>query len=171
MAFASSEPLPARKQSWAESNADAIRVGVFTERSCGINTIRPFVPQIRIVMARPAPPERDLRRLDRIPRTTTVPGGCFLTTASVEFDARPGPVNGAVKNALRTWTRVLEREARTAIDNAQRPRETDPEDIAFTVNALAVGANCDYQLPRDPRGLKRARRAMTAVLSPRSAPP
>ncbi len=94
------------------------------------------------------------------------PGGCFLTTASVEFDARPGPVNEAVKSVMRTWVRVLEREAKTAIENGELAPETDPKDVAFTINALAVGANCDYQLHRDLRSLHRARRAMAVVLSP-----
>ncbi len=92
------------------------------------------------------------------------PGGCFLTTAMVEFDARPGPVHEAVKVVMRRWLALLEREARTAIDNGELPGETDPKDVAFTINALAVGANCDFQLNRNPRALQRVRRAMGAVL-------
>lgn len=92
------------------------------------------------------------------------PGGCFLTTAMVEFDARPGPVNDAVKKVMRRWLALLEREAGTAIDISELPADTDPEDVAFTINALAVGANCDFQLNRNPRSLQRARRAMATVL-------
>lgn len=95
------------------------------------------------------------------------PGGCFLTTASVEFDARPGPVNEAVKDAMNRWVGVLEREARAAIEHGELAQATDPKDIAFTINALAVGANCHYQLHRDPHALKRARRAMARVLDDR----
>jgi AcrR family transcriptional regulator len=98
-------------------------------------------------------------------RDPPFPGGCFLTTASVEFDARPGPVNEAVRNVMKRWIRVLERDARAAIENGELSQATDPKDIAFTINALAVGANCHYQLHRDPRALKRARRAMALVLS------
>lgn len=94
------------------------------------------------------------------------PGGCFLTTASVEFDARPGSVNQAVRDAMSLWLRVLEREAAAAVRNGELRKETDPKDVAFTINALAVGANCHYQLHRDRRALKRARRAMAGVLSP-----
>jgi AcrR family transcriptional regulator len=94
------------------------------------------------------------------------PGGCFLTTASVEFDARPGPVNDAVKRMMKGWLRVLEREAATAIEHGQLPGDLEPKDVAFTINALAVGANCDYQLHRDPQSLRRARRAMATVLRP-----
>lgn len=91
-------------------------------------------------------------------------GGCFLTTASVEFDARRGPVNDAVKRVMRQWTRLLEREARTAVEQGELPPTTDPKDVAFAINALGVGANCDFQLHRERGALKRARRAMAAVL-------
>jgi hypothetical protein len=66
---------------------------------------------------------------------------------------------------MKRWIRVLERDARAAIENGELSQATDPKDIAFTINALAVGANCHYQLHRDPRALKRARRAMALVLS------
>jgi AcrR family transcriptional regulator len=92
------------------------------------------------------------------------PGGCFLTTAMVEFDARPGPVNDAVRKVMRRWLAVLEREASTAIEAGELPAASDPKDLAFTLNALAVGANCDYQLNRDRGSLQRVRRAMAAVL-------
>jgi AcrR family transcriptional regulator len=92
------------------------------------------------------------------------PGGCFMTTASVEFDARPGPVNDAVREAMNRWLRVLEHQAKVALDNGELRRDADPRDIAFTINALAVGANCDYQLHRDRRSLARARRAMASTL-------
>jgi AcrR family transcriptional regulator len=97
-------------------------------------------------------------------RRPPFPGGCFLTTAMVEFDARPGPVNDAVKSVMRRWLEVLEREATTALENGELPAETDPKDVAFTINALGVGANCDFQLNRDPKSLRRVRRAMDAVL-------
>jgi hypothetical protein len=42
----------------------------------------------------------------------------------------------------------------------------DPAGVAFTLNAIAVGTNCDYQLRRDPRALERGRRAMALVLAP-----
>jgi AcrR family transcriptional regulator len=91
-------------------------------------------------------------------------GGCFLTTASVEFDARPGPVNTEVQTVMRRWLSALEGEAAAALRNGELASGTDPKDIAFTINALAVGANCHYQLHRDRRALKRARRAMAQVI-------
>ena len=99
------------------------------------------------------------------------PGGCFLTTASVEFDARPGPVHEAVKRVMKQWVGVLEREARTAVERGELPADADPKDIAFTINAIGVGTNCDFQLHRDRSALKRARRAIAAVLDARRPPP
>ena len=93
-------------------------------------------------------------------------GGCFLTTASVEFDARPGPVNEAVKTVMRRWLGVLEREATAAIANGELDPDTDPSDIAFSINALAVGANCHYQLHHDRHCLTRARHTMARILAP-----
>ena len=59
---------------------------------------------------------------------------------------------------------MLEGEARIAIENGELPAAADATDIAFTINALAIGANCDYQLHRDRTALERARRAMALVL-------
>jgi len=92
------------------------------------------------------------------------PGGCFLTTATVEFDARPGPIHDAIKELMRRWLALLEREASTAIDRAELGADTDAKDVAFTINALAVGGNCDFQLNRDPESLQRVRRAMATAL-------
>lgn len=88
-------------------------------------------------------------------RRSPFPGGCFLTTAMVEFDARPGPVNDAVKKVMQRWLALLEQEASTAIKAGELLAEADPKDVAFTINALAVGANCDFQLNRNPRSLQR----------------
>ena len=95
-------------------------------------------------------------------------GGCFLTTAMVEFDGRPGTVHDAVKTVMRRWLKVLESEARTAIQNGELPPDTDPKDVAFTINALAVGANCDFQLNRNRDSLDRTRRAMDAAVGRRA---
>lgn len=95
------------------------------------------------------------------------PGGCFMTTVSVEFDARGGPVATAVRTFMRRWLSTLEQQARVAVDAGEL--DADPADVAFTLNALAVGANCDFQLHHDERSLRRARAAMAAVLAARPA--
>jgi AcrR family transcriptional regulator len=97
-------------------------------------------------------------------RREVMPGGCFLTTATIEYDARPGPMRDAIAKTMRQWLRVLEREARTAIDAGDLPADTDPADVAFELNALAAAASYGFQLWRDPEVFARARRSMRRVL-------
>lgn len=100
-------------------------------------------------------------------RRSLFPGGCFLTTASVEFDNRPGPVRDAVAETMRRWHGLLEREARIAIDNGELDPARDPADVAFELNALAMAANNAFQLHGDKSAFPRARRAMERVLAKR----
>jgi AcrR family transcriptional regulator len=94
----------------------------------------------------------------------SLPGGCFLTTATVEFDARPGPLRDAVAAVMKHWLAVLEREAARAIDAGELPTDADPADIAFELNALAAAASYGFQLWRDPEVFERARRSMRRIL-------
>jgi AcrR family transcriptional regulator len=97
-------------------------------------------------------------------RREVLPGGCFLTTATVEFDARPGPLRDAVAAVMSRWLGVLEREAAVAVENGQLPAGTEPADIAFALNSLAAGASYGFQLSRDPGVFARARRSMRRTL-------
>jgi AcrR family transcriptional regulator len=93
-----------------------------------------------------------------------MPGGCFLTTATVEFDARPGPLRDKVARTMGRWLGVLEREAAAAVDSGELPADTQPADVAFELNALAAAASYGFQLSRDPEVFERARRSMRRVL-------
>jgi AcrR family transcriptional regulator len=93
-----------------------------------------------------------------------MPGGCFLTTATVEFDARPGPLRDEVAEIMERWLDALRREAAVAIEAGDLPGNADPADIAFELNALAAAASYGFQLWRDPVVFERARRSMRRVL-------
>ncbi|HLM31841.1 MAG TPA: TetR/AcrR family transcriptional regulator [Solirubrobacterales bacterium] len=93
-----------------------------------------------------------------------MPGGCFLTTATVEFDARPGPQRDAVAATMDRWLRLLAGDAAVAIDAGDLAPETDPADVAFELNALAAAASYGFQLWRDPVVFERARRSMRRAL-------
>ena len=93
-----------------------------------------------------------------------MPGGCFLTTATVEFDARPGPLRDAVAETMRRWLDVLRREVELAVEDGDLPADADPADVAFQLNALAAAASYGFQLWRDPEVFVRARRSMRRVL-------
>jgi len=97
-------------------------------------------------------------------RREVMPGGCFLTTATIEYDARPGPLRDQIGATMKQWLGVLEREAAAAVEAGDLPADTDPADVAFELNALAAGASYGFQLWRDPEVLDRARRSMRRLL-------
>ncbi|AOR33140.1 TetR family transcriptional regulator [Streptomyces fodineus] len=92
------------------------------------------------------------------------PGGCFFTTASVEFDARSGHVRDAVARLLRVWRRRLAAEVRTAAAAGELPPDTDPEQIAYELIGCYLALNQEIQLFADPAASVRTRRAVDRLL-------
>ncbi len=86
-----------------------------------------------------------------------------MTTATIEFDARPGPLRDAVARARREIHAVLQADIRTAVDAGDLPAETSPADVAFTLYAIASAASQAIQL-EEPGASARARRCMRALL-------
>jgi AcrR family transcriptional regulator len=97
-------------------------------------------------------------------RDGVFPGGCFVTTASVEYDARPGPLHDDVAAAVRRWLRVLEAEALHAKSAGDLPPDRDPADIAFELHSLASGGSVAGRLTGDPAALDRTRAAMRRAI-------
>src|SRR3954470_1951134 len=88
-------------------------------------------------------------------RDGVFPGGCFVTTASVEYDARPGPLRDDVAAAVSRWLRVLEAEARRARDAGDLPPDRDPADVAFELHSLASGGSVAGRVTGDAGALDR----------------
>ena len=97
-------------------------------------------------------------------RDDVFPGGCFVTTASVEYDARPGPLHDDAKAAVRRWLGVLEAEADRAREAGDLPAGRDPADVAFELHSLASGGSVAGRLLGDPAGLDRTRAAMRRAI-------
>ncbi|MEV0186468.1 TetR/AcrR family transcriptional regulator [Streptomyces sp. NPDC050625] len=87
-------------------------------------------------------------------------GGCFLAAAAMEFDNRPGPVRDAVARAADDWLAHLERLAAAAVEAGDLPSDTDPAQLAFELNGIALATNQAIQLQGDTAAPQRARRAM-----------
>jgi AcrR family transcriptional regulator len=97
-------------------------------------------------------------------RDGVFPGGCFVTTASVEYDARPGPLRDDAAVAVRRWLRVLEGEARRAIADGDLPADRDPADVALELHSLASGGSVAGRLTGDDAALGRVRAAMRRAI-------
>ncbi|WP_396230769.1 TetR family transcriptional regulator C-terminal domain-containing protein [Frankia sp. EI5c] len=91
-------------------------------------------------------------------------GGCFIAAASFEWDGRPGPVHDAVAACTARWRRVLIAEIETAVAAGELAADTDPAQVAFSLDALAAGMNPARQLHGDTRAAAWSLRAMRAVL-------
>jgi AcrR family transcriptional regulator len=97
-------------------------------------------------------------------RDGVFPGGCFVTTASVEYDARPGPLHDDTRKAVSRWLGVLEAEARRAREDGDLPADREPADVAFELHSLASGGSVAGRLTGDAAALDRTRAAMRRVL-------
>ena len=96
-------------------------------------------------------------------RRRALPGGCFVTTATIEFDARPGPLRDAVAASRKRMHGLLAADVRAAVEAGDLPSDTEPEDVAFALYALASAASQAIQLD-EPGAAARARRCMRALV-------
>lgn len=92
------------------------------------------------------------------------PGGCFFEAAAAEFDSRPGPVRDAVVEKKRYWAGSLARAIREAQAAGDIRLEVDPEQLAWELNCLLIGANGTYVIDREEIIFDRARRAVRTLL-------
>lgn len=87
------------------------------------------------------------------------PGGCFWSSATIEYDDRPGPVRDAIAAAMDAWLAVLAAEAAAA-------GVEDPDRFAFEFYALGMGANARFRLGGDRRGFAYARALLDRLPDP-----
>jgi AcrR family transcriptional regulator len=91
-------------------------------------------------------------------------GGCFIAAVSFEFDGREGRVHDQLKVVVGRWRKTLVREISAAIADGDLPADLDPEQAAFSLEALTAGMNPARQLYGDTSAAEWSRRAMHAVL-------
>jgi len=91
-------------------------------------------------------------------------GGCFIAAVSFEFDGREGRVHDQLKEVVGRWRKTLVREISVATADGDLPADLDPEQAAFSLEALAAGMNPARQLYGDTSAAAWSLRAMHAVL-------
>jgi AcrR family transcriptional regulator len=87
-------------------------------------------------------------------------GGCFFAAATIEMDGRPGPVRDSVAHQMTRWAETLADYARAAIERGELRADTDPEQLAFELDALGTGVNSGWQLHEDAVVFERGHRAI-----------
>ena len=91
-------------------------------------------------------------------------GGCFFASAYHEFDGRPGPVRDAIAAQKRRWMQAIVHHVKVATRRRQLQAGTDPEQLAFELDAAGSLANSLWQLERDEKAFGRAQTAMRSRL-------
>ena len=90
----------------------------------------------------------------------TFAGGCFFAAATIEMDGRPGPVRDCVAEQMIRWGSALADYAREAIERGELREDTDPEQLAFELDALGTAVNSGWQLHENDRVFERGHRAI-----------
>jgi hypothetical protein len=93
-------------------------------------------------------------------KRSVFPGGCFFEATVAEFDSRPGPVRDAVVARRRYWVESLARAVREARAAGEVLAAVDPEQLAWELEWILVGANGTFVVERDTVVFERARRAI-----------
>ncbi len=88
------------------------------------------------------------------------PGGCFFSAASLEFDDRPGRVRDQLAELMKRWLGYLEHAVRDAQSAGEIKKGVDARQLAFEIQALAMGANWSSRLFRDPSAFGMVRGAI-----------
>lgn len=97
-------------------------------------------------------------------RDDVFPGGCFLTTVSVEFATRPGPVRDRVAELGTEWIRAIADAARADVADGTLPPDTDPEQVAFGLRGVFLVTNWAWKLYGDEAAFDRGRVLARQVL-------
>ena len=89
------------------------------------------------------------------------PGGCFFAAAAAEFDAREGsPVRGQIQGFHAEWHTTVVDLIREAQERGEIASDADPDQLAFEIDSVMLGANAAFLLFGDSDALERARRAV-----------
>jgi AcrR family transcriptional regulator len=85
------------------------------------------------------------------------PGGCFFVAAALEMGTHPGPVKERVAAVQSNFTAQLRAFAATAVEQHELSAGEDPDQLAYELYAIMVGADATYVLHDDPADLDMAR--------------
>ena len=114
---------------------------------------------------RAGPPARDRPRLDHLPRARRLPRR-LLPDRRHRPSSTAAPASFTTRSRVRSSYGTACSSARpgSRVDAGELPAETDPAQIAFEMNAVAMATNQAHQLRGDRHAGTRGRKAMERVL-------
>ena len=100
----------------------------------------------------------------------TIPGGCFMASATLGMATRPGPVGELIARCQAQFGDLLRGFAAIAVDRRQLPPGEDPGRLAFELNGIMLATDTNYALHDDPAVLDLARQIVHERLAPAVSP-
>ncbi|GHH31366.1 TetR/AcrR family transcriptional regulator [Lentzea cavernae] len=94
-----------------------------------------------------------------------LPGGCFFTAATAEFDGRSGRVRDALAGMNALWRRDLRIHIRRAVSDGDLKLDTDVDQMIYEILGVMLALNHFLQLERDSTAPGRARQALKRLLT------
>ncbi|MET9231105.1 TetR/AcrR family transcriptional regulator [Lentzea sp. NPDC003310] len=94
-----------------------------------------------------------------------LPGGCFFTAATAEFDGRSGRVRDALAGMNALWRRDLRIHIRRAVSDGDLKSDTDVEQLIYEILGVMLALNHFLQLEHDSAAPRRARQALKRLLT------
>ncbi|MFL6195445.1 MAG: TetR/AcrR family transcriptional regulator [Thermoanaerobaculia bacterium] len=95
----------------------------------------------------------------------SMPGGCPLIAASVEFDDRPGPQRDYLEDAHRRRFEFIAKGARMAVEAGHFRSDLDAEQFSFDLTGILLGHHHTHRMLRAPRAGEHARAAFERLLA------
>lgn len=92
------------------------------------------------------------------------PGGCFFIASFLDPANMREPVREALADIQRQLLGFFAGNVRLAQARGALPPAADPEEFAFEIDAILVGADVNYVLLKDPLRLERAKDAVRRLL-------
>ncbi|GGM69100.1 TetR family transcriptional regulator [Lentzea pudingi] len=94
-----------------------------------------------------------------------LPGGCFFTAATAEFDGRNGRVRDALAGMNALWRRDLRIHIRRAVSDGDLKPDTDVDQLIYEILGVMLALNHFLQLEHDAAAPRRARQALRRLLT------
>ena len=94
----------------------------------------------------------------------SMPGGCVIIAAAIEFDDRPGPQRDFIVRSQQDWLVTLAKAARLAIEEGHFRRDLDPHQFAFDVWASILGYHHAKRLLHEPHAERWVRNAFERLV-------
>lgn len=139
---------------------EALEVAVVEEAS------RQFVQEVMVPALREPRGEPRLQALfKRWLKWGARPGGCFFVGACTELDDRPGPPRDALVRAQKDWIDELSKAARIAVSEGHFRTDLDPEQFAFELYSIMLGAHLFTRFLREAATPARTHEAFARLVS------